>query len=394
MDTLVLKFGGSSVADNVKLNIVAEKIIELYNQNNNIVAVISAQGKTTDRLIKEANELSAIPNDREMDMLLSTGEQVSIAKLAILLDRLGYNAISLTGWQAGIYTSITNQNAIIENINTERIQSELDKRNIVIIAGFQGINENLDITTLGRGGSDTTAVAVAAAINAKHCYIFSDVDGVYSTDPNKITIAKKLENVSFKEMLEASSEGAKVLHNRCVEIAQKYDIPIIAKSTFNNKDGTVISDKIEGTTIKTIVKSDDILTVDLSSNKYSNKDLYYIFKKILEEGIVIKNLTNNSNEEKLNLAFNIKKAQLNKFDYLIDTEFNDIECKYNEVSKICIIGYGLMNNNTSILDKIITILQDKNYKVINFDISEIKISITFNSIIEESIVEKIHEAII
>lgn len=394
MDTLVLKFGGSSVADNVKLNIVAEKIIELYNQNNNIVAVVSAQGKTTDKLIKEANELSAIPNDREMDMLLSTGEQISISKLAILLDRLGYKSISLTGWQAGIYTSVTNQNAIIENINTERINKELSEHKIVIIAGFQGINENSDITTLGRGGSDTTAVAVAAAINAKHCYIFSDVDGVYSTDPNKVTIAKKLDNVSFKEMLEASSEGAKVLHNRCVEIAQKFDIPIIAKSTFNDKRGTIISDKIEGTTIKTIVKTDDILTVNLISDKYGNKDLYPIFKKLLNNGIIIKNLTNSSSDTNLNLFFNIKKVQFNKFAYLLDTEFEDIKCTYKEVSKICIIGYGLMNNNTSTLDKVINILEEDNYEVINFDISEIKISITFNSIIEENIVQKIHEAII
>ena len=166
MDTVVLKFGGSSVADNIRLNLVAEKIIELYNQKNNVVVVVSAQGKTTDNLIKEANELSAIPNEREMDVLLSSGEQMSMAKLSILLNRLGYNTISLTGWQAGIITSNTNQNAIIENIDTSRIENELNKGKIVIVAGFQGINENMDITTLGRGGSDTTAVAIAAAINA------------------------------------------------------------------------------------------------------------------------------------------------------------------------------------------------------------------------------------
>lgn len=393
MDTLVLKFGGSSVADNVKLNIVAEKIIELYNQNNNIVAVVSAQGKTTDRLIKEANELSAIPNDREMDMLLSTGEQISIAKIAILLQRMGYKAISLTGWQAGIYTSITNQNAIIENINTERINKELADRKIVLLAGFQGINNNLDITTLGRGGSDTTAVAVAAAINAKHCYIYSDVEGVYSTDPNKVTIAKKLDNLSFEEMLEASSEGAKVLHNRCVEVAQKFNIPILTKSTFNNKEGTVISDKIEGTTIKTIVKNDDILKVTLESENYTNKDFYSIFRILTDNGIIIKNLINNSNENKLKLFFNIKKVQFNKFAYLVDTNLEDIRFTHKDVSKMCIIGYGIMNN-TSLIDKITKILEEDNYEIVNFDISEIKISITFNSIIDDNIVQKIHEVII
>ena len=186
MDTIVMKFGGSSVADNERLKIVAQKIIDLYNKENNIVVILSAQGKTTDKLINEAIQLSENTKDREMDMLLSSGEQIAVAKLSILLNGLGYNAISLTGWQAGILTNNTNQNATIENIDTTRILNELTQRNIVIVTGFQGYNENLDITTLGRGGSDTSAVAIAAALNAKECYIFSDVDGVYTADPNKI----------------------------------------------------------------------------------------------------------------------------------------------------------------------------------------------------------------
>ena len=256
MDTIVLKFGGSSVADNDKLKIVAEKIINLYNKNNNIVVILSAQGKTTDKLISEALELSNETKDREMDVLLSAGEQISIAKLSILLNKMGYKAISLTGWQAGILTNKTNQNAIIENIDTTRILQELSKRKIVIIAGFQGYNENLDITTLGRGGSDTSAIAIAAALNAKECYIFSDVDGVYTADPNKIENAKKLPALSYEEMIEISSEGAKVLHGRCAEIGQKFKIPIITKSTFNNKAGTIITDIIEENTIKSIVKKE------------------------------------------------------------------------------------------------------------------------------------------
>lgn len=173
---IVLKFGGSSLADNLKLNIVAQKIIDFYNENKKIVVVVSAQGKTTDKLIQEARELSNLPNDREMDVLISTGEQVSMSKLAILLNRLGYKAVSLTGVQAGIYTNNINQNAKIENIDTSRIEQELEQGKIVIVAGFQGVNKKGDITTLGRGGSDTTAVALASALNAKHCYIFSDVD--------------------------------------------------------------------------------------------------------------------------------------------------------------------------------------------------------------------------
>lgn len=256
MDTIVLKFGGSSVADNEKLKIVANKIIDLYDKGHKVVVILSAQGKTTDKLIAEAKELSKEVNDREMDVLLSSGEQMATAKLSILLNKLGYNAISLTGWQAGIYTNNTNQNAVIKNIDTTRIKKELEKNKIVIIAGFQGINENLDITTLGRGGSDTTAVAVAAALKAKNCYIFSDVDGVYTTDPNKTQNAQKLHALSYDEMLEISSEGAKVLHNRCIEIGDKFKIPIITKSTFNNKPGTVVSDIIEENTIKSIVKKE------------------------------------------------------------------------------------------------------------------------------------------
>lgn len=254
MDTIVLKFGGSSVANNERLQLVANKITNLYDKDNNIVVVLSAQGKTTDILIEEAKELAKNTKERELDALISAGEQISIAKLSILLNDMGYSAISLTGWQAGIYTNNSNQNAMIETINTSRILKELQERKIVIIAGFQGINEKEDITTLGRGGSDTTAVAIAAALNAKNCYIFSDVDGVYTTDPNTIENAKKLTALSYQEMLEVASEGAKVLHNRCIEIGEKYKIPIITKSTFNNKAGTVISDIIEENTIKSIVK--------------------------------------------------------------------------------------------------------------------------------------------
>ena len=256
MDTIVLKFGGSSVADNEKLKLVANKVTKLYDKGNQIVVVLSAQGKTTDKLIQEANELSSKIPSRELDTLLSSGEQISTAKLGILLNSMGYKAISLTGWQAGIYTNNTNQDAIIEYIDTTRIQKELEKGKIVIITGFQGINEKMDITTLGRGGSDTTAIAIAAALKAKNCYIFSDVDGVYTTDPNRTKEAKKLAALSYEEMINIASEGAKVLHNRCVEIGEKFKIPIITKSTFNDKPGTIISDIIEKETIKSIIKKD------------------------------------------------------------------------------------------------------------------------------------------
>ena len=318
MDTIVLKFGGSSVADNDKLKIVAEKIINLYNKNNNIVVILSAQGKTTDKLISEALELSNETKDREMDVLLSAGEQISIAKLSILLNKMGYKAISLTGWQAGILTNKTNQNAIIENIDTTRILQELSKRKIVIIAGFQGYNENLDITTLGRGGSDTSAIAIAAALNAKECYIFSDVDGVYTADPNKIENAKILPALSYEEMIEISSEGAKVLHGRCAEIGQKFKIPIITKSTFNNKAGTIITDIIEENTIKSVVKK--------------------------------------------------------------------------EISRISIVGNGISRNFEK-LHEVLNIIQKNKLEILEFNVSESKISIDFKNVVDDEMLEKIHKII-
>ena len=332
MDTIVMKFGGSSVANNDRLKLVAQKIIDMYNKENNIVVILSAQGKTTDKLINEAStiieenkkfeieDLSLNPEIfREMDMLLSSGEQISISKLSILLNNMGYKAISLTGWQAGILTDNTNQNAIIKNIDTTRILQELEKRKIVIIAGFQGYNENLDITTLGRGGSDTSAIAIAAALDAKECYIFSDVDGVYTTDPNKIPEAKKIPALSYNEMMEISSEGAKVLHNRCAEIGDKFKIPIITKSTFNNKAGTIITDIIEENTIKSIVKKD--------------------------------------------------------------------------ISRVSIVGNGIIRNY-SFIKEVLDIIQKNKLEMLEFNVSESKISIDFKGIIEDNFLNEMHSKII
>lgn len=279
MDTIVLKFGGSSVASNERLQTVADKIIKLYEQNNEIVVVVSAQGKMTDQLVEQAQQLAIKPNKREMDALLSVGEQITAAKLAILLEYLGYKSVSLTGWQAGIHTNNDSQNAKIENINPTRIIEELEKEKIVIITGFQGIDCDENITTLGRGGSDTTAVALAAELKAKQCYIYSDVDGIYTADPNKIPQAKKLECISYEEMESISSEGAKVLHDRCVEIGEKYDVPIITGSTFNDNPGTVISHKLESSGVKSIIKK-DLSRISVIGYGISSRD--EILQKILE----------------------------------------------------------------------------------------------------------------
>lgn len=392
MDTVVLKFGGSSLSDNLKLNVVAKKIIDFHNKNNRIIVVVSAQGKTTDQLIKESKELSNIPNDREMDVLLSTGEQISMAKLSILLNRLGYKSISLTGWQAGIFTNTLNQNAKIENIDTTRIEKELDDGNIVIIAGFQGINEKSDITTFGRGGSDTTAVAIASAIHAKHCYIFSDVDGVYTTDPNKITFAKKLETLSYEEMLEIANEGAKVLHNRCIEVGQKYNIPIVTKSTFNNKPGTIIQEKIEDSSVKSIVKNDDIIYVNMKYDTYSPEIFNKLFNLLLENQIEA-NCFQNMSGHSTNIYFIIKATVLNKFQNLLENDLKSFNVTYFNISKISIIGHGIKNDN-SILEKTMEIIELNQLEILNIEINESKISILFRTKLSNNVLEQLHKILI
>lgn len=240
MGIVVLKFGGSSVADKDKLLNVCKHVIKEYEASNKVVVVVSAQGKTTDKLVLEEREISNTPDKREHDVLLSTGEQITISKLAIYLKELGYNAISFTGWQVPIITDDNYGNANIVDINTEKILSQLENNRIVIVAGFQGITKSGDITTLGRGGSDTTAVALASYLKAEKLYIYTDVDGVYSEDPNINKNAVKYDSISYDKMIEMAKNGAKVLHTKCVEMAKENSVPIIVKSTFVENDGTIV----------------------------------------------------------------------------------------------------------------------------------------------------------
>ena len=392
METIVLKFGGSSLADNIKLNIVANKIIDFVSKKNKVIVVVSAQGKTTDGLIKEAKELSYTPDKREMDVLLSTGEQISISKLAILLKRLGYKAISLTGWQAGIYTSNTNEEAKIEYINTERIKKELDNDNIVIVAGFQGINDNKDITTLGRGGSDTTAVAIAAAIKAEHCYIFSDVDGVYSTDPNKITDAKKIEELSYKEMLDLSNEGAKVLHNRCVEIAQKYNVLIETGSTFNNNVGTIINEKIEESCVKSLVKNDNLFLITLKYESFNADMLNKLYSTLLTNGIIPLNMVNNSINN-FNVSFTIKASSLSVFQELLEKELSVFSTSFTNISRISLVGYGILNNE-NIIKKALEIFNLNSIEIFDIQIEECKLSVMTKEKVSDKLLEQLHHELI
>lgn len=392
METIVLKFGGSSLADNIKLNIVANKIIDFYNKKNRVIVVVSAQGKTTDSLIKESKELALEPDKREMDVLLSTGEQISISKLAILLKKLGYNAISLTGWQAGIYTSSINGEAKIEYINTQRIEKELNNNNIVIIAGFQGINDKKDITTLGRGGSDTTAVAIAAATKADHCYIFSDVDGVYSTDPNKITDAKKIEELSYDEMLDLSNEGAKVLHNRCVEIAKKYNVLIETGSTFNNNVGTKINNKLEESAVKSIVKNDDLFLITLKYENYNADMLNKLCFSLLANSIIPTNMINNSINS-FNISFTIKTSELSKFQELLENEFNKFTSAFTNISRISLVGYGIANNE-KIIKKALEIFNINSVDIFSMQVEECKLSIMTKEKVSNKLLEQLHHELV
>ena len=364
-------------------------------------------GKTTDKLLKEAYELAKVPDNRELDVLLSSGEQMSISKLCILLKELGYDSISLTGWQAGIYTNKTNQNAVIENIDVSRIQKELSENKIVIIAGFQGINENIDITTLGRGGSDTTAVAIAAALNAKNCYIYSDVDGVYTTDPNKYSGAKKLQNLSYVEMLDIANEGARVLHNRCIELGEKFKIPIITKSTFNNKQGSVIDDKIENKIVKSIVKNDDIMLVNLQNDAYSVESFINVYNTIINNDILPIQVVNNSCAT-FDVDFLIKCSDINKIEAIFDKKSAVLNGSYDKdnnnyaetfkmpyikscvkISRVSVIGYGITNDN-QILKKVMDVISKLDVNIYNIDITTAKIIITFSEAVDDGVIELIH----
>lgn len=385
MNIVVLKFGGTSVADNEKLNIVADKICTLYDEGYSIITVVSAQGKRTDELINNAYELTNNPNPRELDVLLSTGEQETISKLGIVISSRGYKSVSLTGWQAGIHTSKNNQNSIIERVDNTRITKELKNGKIVIVAGYQGINDNEDITTLGRGGSDTTALALAATFKCK-CYIYSDVDGIFTTDPRKTTLAQKISNISYNEMFEMSNEGAKVLHDRCIEIAKKFNIPIIAKSTFEESIGTIIDNRIESTEVRSLVKNDELIKISIEDEF---TDYFEIYKLLLINNIfpIEYELLNNK------ITFTIKAC-----DYLETTSVIKEKTKHqsitaNKYSRISIVGYSIVNNS-DLQNKILESINDCKDKIDKIEVNNGKIRIVFKEIVSNDILERLHVKLI
>ena len=397
MGIVVQKFGGSSVADAEKLLKVCKHIIKEYEKDNNVAVIVSAQGKTTDRLISEEREITKRPNKREHDVLVSTGEQITIAKLAMTLQELGYKAISLTGWQIPIITTSEFGNAKIKYINTKTILDLFNEKYIVIIAGFQGIDENLNITTFGRGGSDTTAVAIAAALNADKCEIFTDVDGVFSSDPRIVENVQKLDKVSYDEMLELSSMGAKVLHNRCVEIGKKYNLPILVKSTFEEEsDGTIVTDSyMEDLTISGVTKDDHIARISVMGLENKIGRSYNVFKLLADNDInvdvIVQSFGENVNK---NLSFSIKTADLDEAIKLLNDHIQEIGAReiryFDNLSKISIIGVGIANK-TGVAADMFEALYENNINMHMISTSEIKISVLVDREDSNKAVNAIHK---
>ena len=279
MSLIVQKFGGSSVRDAEHLRNVAGIIAETYLEGNDVIVVLSAQGKTTDELIAKANELNAQPSKREMDMLLSTGEQVSVALCAIALESMGLPCVSLAAWQVGIQSTGVHSDARIKKINSERIQAELDQHRIILVTGFQGVDRVGDVTTLGRGGSDTSAVALATAFHADLCQIYTDVDGIYTTDPRIVPNARKLDEITYDEMLELASQGAQILHNRSVELAKKFHVDLEVLSSLERKPGTKVKEvtKVEKTNIAGVAKDTSIARIAMVGLKHDPGVAFQVF---------------------------------------------------------------------------------------------------------------------
>ena len=381
MGIIVQKFGGSSVATKEKLNMVVDHIIKEKKKGNQVVVVVSAQGKTTDKLILEEAEITKHPDKREHDVLVSTGEQITIAKLAMMLIERKYKAVSLTGWQIPIITNSEFTNSRIRYINNESIEDFLKSDNIVIVAGFQGVDESGNITTLGRGGSDTTAVALAASLKAERCDIFTDVDGVFTSDPRIVSDVKKLKTISYDEMLEMASLGAKVLHNRCVEIGRKYNIPIYVKSTFlDNSDGTLVTNhNIEDLEIIGVVKDDYISRITIIGIKNEIGKTYKLFQVLAENSINVDIIVQSFGEYTVrDIAFTIKTTDLEHTldilkEYKKELGYKNI-LHTEMLSKVSIVGVGIANK-PGVASKMFEALYENNINMNMISTSEIKISV-------------------
>ncbi|MCQ2451317.1 MAG: aspartate kinase [Clostridia bacterium] len=399
MSLIVKKFGGSSVANAERLFNVANIIVDDYKNGNDVIVVVSAQGDTTDDLIAKAKEINPDnPSKREMDMLLTSGEQISISLLAMAIEKLGYPVISLLGWQAGFYTDSHHGVARIHKINTERMKAEIDKKKIIIVAGFQGINKYDDLTTLGRGGSDTSAVAIAAAMKADRCQIYTDVDGVYTTDPRKVKGARKLQEITYDEMLELATLGAQVLNNRSVELAKKHNVELEVLSSLERKPGTIVKEKVkmEKTLIRGVAKDTDVSVISVIGVQDNPGTAFKLFnslaKKNIEVDMILQSVGRDGTKD---ISFSVKRSSsaeaIKSLEEIKDNfPFVDIKCA-NNVAKISTVGAG-MESHPGVAAKMFEALYDSDINIQMISTSEIKISI----IIEEKYADKalnvVHDA--
>ena len=378
---IVQKFGGSSVANAERVFNVAKRIAATYKAGNEVVVVLSAQGDTTDDLIAKAKEISPNPNKREMDMLLSTGEQQSVALMCMALGELGFPCVSLNAHQVGMTTTSVYGNARFKKIKSDRLRRELDLKNIVIVTGFQGINRFDDITTLGRGGSDTTAVAIAAALHADLCEIYTDVDGVYTADPRVVKNARKLNEITYNEMLELASLGAKVLHNRSVEMAKKYNVELVVRSSLTNAEGTVVKEacKMERMLVSGVAGDDEIARVSLIGIKDTPGKAFDIFSTLAKKGINVDIILQSIGRDKTkDISFTVAETALSETQVVIDSyaeRWGVQKVDYNEnLAKVSVVGAG-MTSNAGVAARMFEAMYNSNINIHMISTSEIKISI-------------------
>ena len=399
MNLIVQKFGGSSVANVERVRHVAQIITDPYATGNSVIAVVSAQGDTTDDLIAKAKEITDKPSSREMDVLLSTGEQISMSLLAMAIEQMGYPVISLTGWQAGFLTESTHRNARIKKINTERLQNELDKKNIVIVAGFQGLNRYDDITTLGRGGSDTSAVAIAAALKADKCEIYTDVDGVYTTDPRIVPNAHKLDEITYDEMLELATCGANVLHNRSVEMAKKYSVKMEVRSSIHSDvPGTIVKEvcKVEKMLIKGVALDNDVTRISVIEVPDQPGIAFRIFSALAASKINVDIILQSVGREGTkDISFTVSTAHKDAAMQIAEAFCQTVggkEVNFNDnVAKVSIVGAGMLSN-PGVAATMFEALGENNINISMISTSEIKISVLIEKEQGKKAVNAIHDA--
>ena len=397
MKLIVLKFGGSSVRDAQRVQNVAGIIADTYRAGNSVIVVLSAQGDTTDELIEKAKEISDNPSKREMDMLLSTGEQISIALCAMALENMGVPAVSLAAWQVGIQTDRTYSNARIKRIDRERIQSELDRKKVVLVAGFQGVNRYGDVTTLGRGGSDTSAVALAAAFNADLCQIYTDVDGVYTTDPRIVPNALKLPEITYDEMLELASQGAQVLHNRSVELAKKYNVNMEVLSSLERKPGTKVKEvaKMEKNNIAGVAKDTSIARIALVGLEHTPGVAFKVFSTLGQAKINVDTIIQSiGREEFKDISFTLPKTSVPDAVKVLEEAKESLQFDHitvdDKIAKVSIVGAGIMTT-PGVAAKMFEALYDANINIQMINTSEIRVSVLIDQEDADRAVRAVHD---